>query len=90
MSSPFRWKATASNPGPARWGLCAVRAAGLVARRVARELGTDVSEEVILYLVHGLLHLCGYDDRDELQRQQMRRREAEVLSLLEVAVRVTR
>ena len=60
------------------------------ARRVALELGTDVSEEVILYLVHGLLHLCGYDDRDELQRRQMRRREAEVLSLLEVAVRVER
>jgi probable rRNA maturation factor len=63
---------------------------GDTARRVAGELGTEVSEEVILYLVHGLLHLCGYDDRDELQRQQMRRREAEVLSLLEVAVRVER
>jgi len=63
---------------------------GDTARRVALELGTDAAEEVILYLVHGLLHLCGYDDRDELQRQQMRRREAEVLSLLEVSVRVER
>ncbi len=61
---------------------------GDMAVRVAGELGSPPSEEVILYLVHGLLHLCGYDDLDDLQRGQMRRREAELLELLEVTARV--
>ena len=56
--------------------------------RVAGEVGSLPSDEVILYLVHGLLHLCGYDDLDDLQRDQMRRREAELLDVLEVAARV--
>ena len=56
--------------------------------RVAGEVGSLPSDEVILYLVHGLLHLCGYDDLDDLQRGQMRRREAELLDVLEVAARV--
>ena len=43
-----------------------------------------------LYLVHGLLHLCGYDDLDDADREQMRRRESELLGALGVAVRVKR
>ena len=61
---------------------------GDMAKRVAGELGVEPSEEVILYLVHGLLHLCGYDDLDDLHRRQMRRREAELLEVLELRVRV--
>lgn len=60
---------------------------GDTAMRVAGEVGSLPSEEVILYLVHGLLHLCGYDDLDDLQRDQMRSREAELLDLLEVTAR---
>jgi len=56
--------------------------------RVAGEVGSLPSDEVVLYLVHGLLHLCGYDDLDDLQREQMRRREAELLDVLEVTARV--
>ena len=33
-----------------------------------------------LYVVHGLLHLCGYDDHDDADRRRMRRREDELLS----------
>ncbi len=61
---------------------------GETARRVAGELGADAGEEVILYLVHGLLHLCGYDDLDDEQVVEMRRREAELLELLAVTARV--
>lgn len=63
---------------------------GDTARRVAGETGAEAAEEVILYLVHGLLHLCGYDDLEDLHRFQMRRREAELLDLLEVTARVDR
>lgn len=36
-------------------------------------------DEVALYLVHGLLHLCGYDDLDRGERRIMRTREQEIL-----------
>jgi probable rRNA maturation factor len=36
-------------------------------------------DEVVLYLVHGLLHLCGYDDLTEQELQIMRTREREIL-----------
>ncbi len=36
-----------------------------VARRQAAERGHDVRTELLLYAVHGLLHLCGYDDLDD-------------------------
>ena len=32
-----------------------------VATRQTREFGTTFEEEISLLLVHGLLHLCGYD-----------------------------
>lgn len=35
--------------------------------------------ELALYLVHGLLHLCGYDDLSLKEKRLMRRREAEAL-----------
>ena len=38
-------------------------------------------DELTLYVVHGLLHLCGYDDRSEAERRCMRQREHEVLQL---------
>ncbi|MGE5191760.1 MAG: rRNA maturation RNase YbeY [Deltaproteobacteria bacterium] len=49
------------------------------ARRSAREYGTTPAAELALYLVHGLLHLCGYDDRTPQEKRLMRRREAEAL-----------
>jgi probable rRNA maturation factor len=48
---------------------------------VAREIGVEPSEELALYLVHGLLHLCGYDDHEETDRCRMRQREDELLTL---------
>ncbi|MBS0263355.1 MAG: rRNA maturation RNase YbeY [Planctomycetes bacterium] len=45
---------------------------------------TTTSHELALYLVHGLLHLCGYDDLTPREKRLMRRREAEALLLLDV------
>jgi probable rRNA maturation factor len=53
------------------------------ARKVARERGGDAAEELRLYLVHGALHLCGFDDRRPRDRMRMRAAEALVLSDLE-------
>jgi len=47
---------------------------------VARRLGIDAQAELALYVVHGLLHLCGYDDRTPHDVDAMRRREGEVLA----------
>jgi rRNA maturation RNase YbeY len=36
-------------------------------------------EEVLLYAVHGVLHLLGYDDGDPASRRRMRRKEREII-----------
>jgi probable rRNA maturation factor len=48
---------------------------GDTAARTAGELGCPAKHETALYLVHGLLHLCGYDDQSDADREQMRLRE---------------
>ncbi len=52
------------------------------ARRVAAERGVAAARELALYLVHGTLHLCGYDDRAPRARARMRRAETRVLRAL--------
>lgn len=52
------------------------------AARVAAEHGWSLAAETLLYLVHGTLHLCGYDDLSDQARPTMRRREREILSRL--------
>ncbi|MFW5829253.1 MAG: rRNA maturation RNase YbeY [Planctomycetota bacterium] len=42
-----------------------------VAERQARLRGVSTSDELILYLVHGLLHLLGYDDQTDEDRTEM-------------------
>jgi probable rRNA maturation factor len=46
----------------------------------AKLAGVAPWEELALYLVHGSLHLCGYDDQDDANRDVMRRREGEILA----------
>lgn len=50
-----------------------------MAAATAREAGSDPQAELALYLVHGLLHLRGWDDQTEADASAMRRREDEVL-----------
>ncbi len=50
-----------------------------VASRQMREFGTTFEEEISLLLVHGLLHLFGYDHIDDDEAEVMEKREAEIL-----------
>jgi probable rRNA maturation factor len=45
--------------------------------------GTGSSMELVLYLVHGWLHLAGHDDRSPVPRRAMRRAESRALGILE-------
>ena len=49
--------------------------------REARIHGWSPAAELLLYVVHGLLHLCGYDDLTDEARPQMRSRERELLAI---------
>jgi probable rRNA maturation factor len=51
-----------------------------MALTTATEIGVEPSHELALYIVHGLLHLCGYDDAREPEAGRMRRREDEILA----------
>lgn len=50
--------------------------------RDAAQHGWSPGAELILYAVHGLLHLCGYDDLTDDARPLMRNRERELLTEL--------
>ena len=56
-----------------------------MAASTALAAGTDPDEELALYVVHGLLHLCGFDDLDADDAAAMRSREGEVLAMLGLA-----
>lgn len=49
------------------------------AKRQAREHGHSLHEELDLLIVHGLLHLVGYDDEDPLEARLMHDREMAIL-----------
>lgn len=49
------------------------------AQRVAAERGVAVARELALYLVHGALHLCGFDDHEPDERAAMRAAESRVM-----------
>jgi probable rRNA maturation factor len=53
------------------------------ARSRAEELGEPFSRELSLYLVHGWLHLAGFDDRNETDRSAMRIAEQQALKILD-------
>ncbi len=45
----------------------------------ARSWGTTLNHEVLLYLIHGILHLSGLDDRTSARREEMWKRQQAVL-----------
>src|SRR5262249_38974461 len=53
-----------------------------IAQAAARERGHDVQAELALYVIHGLLHLCGYDDQSVSGAAEMRQRERHYLKEL--------
>jgi len=56
------------------------------AARVARARGHDCAAEVVLYVVHGLLHVLGHDDTTKPARARMRAAERAVLQRLRLVV----
>lgn len=53
-----------------------------VALAQAARFDWSPEDELLLYTVHGTLHLCGYDDQSAEDRDVMRTREQEVLQEL--------
>ncbi|MEO6002120.1 MAG: rRNA maturation RNase YbeY [Opitutus sp.] len=51
----------------------------------AKQHRRDFSSELMLYLVHGWLHLAGYDDLEPAKKRVMRRAEQRAMTLLEDA-----
>ena len=49
------------------------------ARRNARAFGSSLTGELRLYVVHGLLHLQGFDDRTEIGARKMKRVQEKIL-----------
>ena len=54
------------------------------ALREARRRKVPAKNELLLYALHGMLHLCGYDDRTDRDFATMHRREDEILKQLGV------
>lgn len=52
------------------------------AQRQAQENGQTYGQEVVRYMVHGLLHLAGWDDHDEAERKEMHAVQERILGLL--------
>lgn len=51
-----------------------------MAKQMAAKYLWKPLDEVTLYVVHGLLHLCGYDDMTRKEKASMQQREREVLA----------
>ena len=55
------------------------------AQRVAERIGVPFEHELMLYVVHGTLHLVGLDDTDESSAAKMRAAEADYLGRFDIA-----
>lgn len=60
------------------------------AARMAESFHWTADDELLLYVIHGTLHLVGYDDLDDEPRQQMRAAEQRYLALLGLTPRQQR
>ena len=54
------------------------------AKAQAGDHGNSVSAEISLLLVHGILHLLGYDHEEDEEAEAMEAKEKEILCLLDV------
>lgn len=58
------------------------------AQRQAEERSHSLDDELVLLAIHGILHLFGYDDEDEQERQFMEEEEKRILSFLGMDTRI--
>jgi len=56
----------------------------VMARENAVRFKTTPRQEIALYLVHGILHLCGYDDHSQDDQDRMRNTEQDVMGHLKM------
>jgi len=67
-------------PGPSSALMGDVVISVPTAAQQARQLGRSLDEELTILLIHGILHLCGYDhERNNREARRMRQRERWVL-----------
>ena len=52
------------------------------AKKQAARFNSTFKKEMYLYIIHGILHLLGYDDEKPSSRKRMQRRETEILNKL--------
>ena len=57
-----------------------------VAKERAEEFGWTAEEELLLYVVHGMLHLTGFDDVTPEQKTAMQEKERTYLAMLGIEV----
>ena len=50
----------------------------------AKDRGHSTDDELCLYVIHGCLHLCGYDDRKPKDEKEMRKMERKYLEALKL------
>lgn len=50
----------------------------------AQQLNVDFNEEIYRVIVHGLLHMMGFNDKSPMQKKEMRSKEDSCLSLLTI------
>lgn len=50
------------------------------ARRQARQFGSSLLRELQLYVVHGLLHLHGFDDQNKVNARKMEKAQERILA----------
>ncbi len=55
-----------------------------VARARAAEFGLGVQEEILLYALHGILHLTGYDDTTPALAKEMARAQMKLLQRIRI------
>ena len=52
------------------------------ALRASAKLDLEWKSELLLYMIHGILHLTGYKDRTKRQKEKMRSKEEEIIKKL--------
>jgi len=52
------------------------------ASRQAKRFRHSLDEEIVLLVVHGILHLLGYDHRKKKDKELMRKKERQILKVI--------
>ena len=55
-----------------------------VAEREAQSRNNTIQNEMLLYILHGVLHCCGFDDHDDATHQKIHTEEDRVLTAIGV------